>query len=89
MSPPSGAGGIAPAGPNDRRVRRAPRLRPEQRLAPYMTRHGRFRAINPGRGRPLPKLVKVLATLGWGVLVAESFRRAVSTVRAADQAAEQ
>jgi len=56
--------------------RRAPRLAPDDRLAPHLTRVGRFRAIDPSRGRPLPGLPAVLAFVGWGAMLAVSFRRA-------------
>jgi hypothetical protein len=57
---------------------RAPRLRPDQLLADSITRTGRFAAIDPRRGRDLPKVVHVLGVLGWVALAAESFRRARS-----------
>jgi len=57
-------------------IRRAPHLGPQERLAPYVTRLGRFRALDPSRGRPLPGLPQVLAFLGWAALLALSFRRA-------------
>lgn len=55
---------------------RAPRLRPDQRLADSITRVGRFAAIDPSRGRPLPRLVHVAGVLVWAALLAESIRRA-------------
>jgi len=60
---------------------RAPRLRPDERIAPYITRRGRFRRMDPRRTRSLPRLARVLGVLGWAVLLAESFRRAVSAAR--------
>jgi hypothetical protein len=61
---------------------RAPRLRPDERIAPYVTRLGRFRRVDPRRSRSLPSLAQVLGVLGWAVLLGESFRRAASTARA-------
>ena len=55
---------------------RAPRLRPDQRLADSITRVGRFAKVDPRRGRELPKVVRVLGVVGWAALVGESFRRA-------------
>ncbi|MGH8903989.1 MAG: hypothetical protein ACRDYA_20505 [Egibacteraceae bacterium] len=62
---------------------RAPRLRPDERIAPHITRVGRFRRVDPLQARSLPSFAKVLGVLGWAVLLGESFRRAVSTARAA------
>ena len=48
--------------------RRAPRLRPDERIAPYITRRGRFVGRDPAKGRPLPgvwKWVGVAAWAGW------------------------
>lgn len=56
--------------------RRAPRLEPDERLAPYVTRVGRFRRVEPLRAPPLPKPSRVVAVLGWALLLAESMRRA-------------
>jgi hypothetical protein len=56
--------------------RRAPRLRPDERIASRITRLGRFRRIDPRRGRPLPSLSAVIGVALWGVLVEEAFRRA-------------
>ncbi|MPZ88527.1 MAG: hypothetical protein GEU81_10720 [Nitriliruptorales bacterium] len=50
-------------------------------MAPHVTRHGRFRRIDPQLGRPLPSAVALLGALGWGLLVGESFRRAVVGIR--------
>lgn len=61
---------------------RAPRLRPDERIAPYITRIGRFRRVDPRRARSLPSLARILGVLGWIVLLGESFRRAISTARA-------
>ncbi len=61
--------------------RRAPRLGPDERIASRITRVGRFRAIDPRRGRPLPTLSKVLAFVGWAVLLEESFRRSRRAAR--------
>ena len=65
----------APAG------RRAPRLGPDDRIAPHLTRVGRFRRIDPTKGRPLPGLVRLVGVVGWAVLLAESFRRAFDSAR--------
>ena len=56
--------------------RNAPRLRADERIAPYLTRRGRFAARDPLEGRPLLSLWKWLGVLGWAALLAESFRRA-------------
>jgi hypothetical protein len=63
--------GLAPA-------RRAPRLPPSERLAPYITRRGRFRAIDPAVGRPLPPLSHVLGTMAWAGLLFVAFRRSMA-----------
>jgi hypothetical protein len=63
-------------------VARAPRLRPDQRLADSITRVGRFRRVDPRKGRDLPALTRVLGVVGWAALVAESFRRARAANRA-------
>ncbi len=65
-------------------VERAPRLRPDQLLADSMTRVGRFSRIDPRKGRKLPKIAHVLGVIGWGVLAAESFRRARAMEDGAD-----
>lgn len=54
----------------------APRLGPDELIAPHFTRLGRFRAINPLKARKLPSISKVLGVVGWAVLVEESVRRA-------------
>ena len=56
--------------------RRAPRLGPHERLAPYVTRVGRFRRVDPLRAPPLPKPSRVIAVMGWALLLVESMRRA-------------
>jgi hypothetical protein len=60
--------------------RRAPRLGPTDRIAPYMTRGGRFRKIDPLRPRPRPTIPKILGVVGWAVLLGESMRRARKAV---------
>ena len=55
---------------------RAPRLGPDQLIAPHITRLGRFRKVNPTKPRKLPSLSKVLGVVGWAVLLGEAFRRA-------------
>jgi hypothetical protein len=62
--------------------RRAPRLGPEDRIAPLMTRLGRWRSVDPLTPRPLPGVAKMVATVGWAVLVEESLRRAWVASRA-------
>ena len=57
-------------------TRRAPRLGPDDLIAPHITRLGRFRKINPIKPRKLPGFSKFLGVVGWAVLVEESFRRA-------------
>jgi hypothetical protein len=59
-----------------RRARRAPRLSPRDRIAPYMTRGGRFAKIDPLQTRQRPTLPRVLGFIGWAVLLGESLRRA-------------
>jgi hypothetical protein len=71
----------APTG--GRPARRAPRLGPHERIAKRITRLGRFRKIDPRRGRPLPSLPSLVAVVGWTVLLEESFRRAIAAARAA------
>ena len=56
--------------------RRAPRLGPDELIAPHITRLGRFRAINPTKARKLPGFSKFLGVVGWAVLLEESYRRA-------------
>lgn len=57
---------------------RAPRLTPDQRIAGHVTRAGRFRRIDPGKGRRPPSFWALLGRLGWALLVVESLRRARS-----------
>ena len=56
--------------------KRAPRLGPDEPIAPHFTRLGRFRKINPLKPRKLPSFSKFLGVIGWAVLVEESMRRA-------------
>jgi hypothetical protein len=56
-------------------------LRPDQRIADSMTRVGRFAKIDPRKGRDLPALTHVIATIAWLGLLIESFRRARAAVR--------
>ncbi len=54
--------------PSEGEGRRAPRLRPDERIAPFITRRGRFVSRDPAEGRPLPgvgKLVGVVAWVAW------------------------
>ena len=55
---------------------RAPRLGPDQRIAGHVTRVGRFRRIDPSKGRQGPSRWALLGRLGWALLVAGSLRRA-------------
>jgi hypothetical protein len=61
-----------------RTLLRAPRLSPRQRIAAHVTRVGRFRAVDPSKGKPLPSLMALLGRAGWALLLEESFRRAWS-----------
>ncbi len=61
--------------------RRAPRLGPDDLLAPHMTRVGRFRKVDPTRPGRVPGPAAVLGGIAWAVLLFESFRRARRTVR--------
>lgn len=61
---------------------RAPRLAPTERIAPFITRRGRFREVNPLLTRPPIGLARLLGVLGWAALLAESFRRARKEARA-------
>jgi len=63
-------------------MRRAPRLAPDERIAAHVTRVGRFRRLDPTKGRRLPSRWKQLARIGWGILMVESFRRARAQVQA-------
>ena len=56
--------------------KRAPRLGPDEFIAPHITRLGRFRKINPLKPRKLPSFSKFLGVIGWAVLLEESVRRA-------------
>jgi hypothetical protein len=62
-------------------MQRAPRLRPDQRLADSITRLGRFARIDPRKGRKLPRLAHVAGAIAWLGLVVESFRRARAASR--------
>ena len=57
-------------------TRRAPRLGTDEYLAPYITRLGRFRKLDPRKARKLPSFTKAVGVLAWGVFVEETFRRA-------------
>jgi hypothetical protein len=65
-------------------MQRAPRLRPDQRLADSITRLGRFAKIDPRKGRKLPRLVHIAGAIAWLGLVVESFRRARAASRTAE-----
>ncbi|HWB72681.1 MAG TPA: hypothetical protein VG452_10725 [Egibacteraceae bacterium] len=58
------------------RGRRAPRLGPGERIAPHLTRVGRFRALDPLQARPLPAWPRLAGALVWALLVEECLRRA-------------
>ena len=60
---------------------RAPRLRADERIAPYITRRGRFRRLNPSRPRPLPRFSQALGVLGWAVMLGVAYRRAMRAER--------
>lgn len=55
---------------------RAPRLRPDQRIAAHISRTGRFVDIDPSRGKPLPGWVRWVGFAGWLAFCAETARRA-------------
>lgn len=67
---------------------RAPRLRPDQRIAGHVTRVGRFRRLDPAKGRRPPTFWALLGRLGWAVLLVESLRRARRRVRGPDAVGE-
>ena len=64
--------------------RRAPRLTPDQLIAPHITRVGRFRKIDPTKPKPLPGCAKILGVLAWAGFVGEVARRAYRASRQAD-----
>lgn len=59
-----------------RASRRAPRLAPDERLAGYLTRRGRFTRLDPSRGRELPGRWKWLGAALWVAWMAYPFWRA-------------
>ncbi len=63
--------------------RRAPRLGPDDRIAPYITRRGRFRKLDPTKAHELPGCAAVLGVVAWAVLLGEVLRRAVKASRGA------
>ena len=63
--------------------RRAPRLGPDDRIAPYITRRGRFRKVDPTKARKLPGCAAVLGVVAWAALLGEALRRAVKASRGA------
>lgn len=67
---------------------RAPRLGPDEFIAPHITRLGRFRKVNPLKPRKLPSFSKVLGVIGWAVLLEETVRRARKTEALRKPAAE-
>ena len=66
---------------------RAPRLSPAQRIAPHITRVGRFRRLDPAKGTRPPSKWALLGRAGWAVLVEESLRRAWKRSRRSQDAA--
>lgn len=66
-----------------RRTRRAPRLGPDDRIAPHLTRGGRFSRIDPLEPKQRPTVPRIIGAVGWAVLTVESLRRARARVRAA------
>ncbi|QBI18327.1 hypothetical protein ER308_01235 [Egibacter rhizosphaerae] len=56
-----------------RAARRAPRLAPDERLAGYITRRGRFARKDPSKGRKLPGRWKWLGALLWVAWLAYPF----------------
>ena len=61
-------------------ARRAPRLRADEHIGAHFTRVGRFRKVDTAAHRELPRVSRLLAALGWAVLLAESLRRAYRQV---------
>ena len=57
-------------------ARRAPRLGPDEFIAPHITRLGRFRKINPLKARKLPGIARVAGAVAWAVFLEETMRRA-------------
>jgi hypothetical protein len=65
--------------------RRAARLGPDERIAPHLTRGGRFARIDPLKAATRPTLPRILGAVGWAILTVESLRRARGMVRGTDQ----
>jgi hypothetical protein len=65
-----------------RPTRRAPRLGPDERIAPHLTRGGRFSRVDPLKVPERPTIPRILGVVGWAVLTVESLRRARAVVRA-------
>ncbi|MBA2530037.1 MAG: hypothetical protein H0V19_08795 [Euzebyales bacterium] len=74
---------MSPKSPGAAPSRRAPRLGPDELIAGYFTRLGRFRKVDPTTPAKLPSVSKVLGVIGWAVLLEESVRRAVKASREA------
>jgi hypothetical protein len=68
---PRPTGGPAPPG-----TPRAPRLEPGEHIAPFITRRGRFRRVDPEQSRPLPSAARIVGAIAWALVLAESLRRA-------------
>lgn len=60
-------------------VRRAPRLGPQERIATHITRRGRFAAVDPTIGKPLPGWLRWVGLAAWALFCEESLRRARAT----------
>ncbi len=67
-------------------TRRAPKLGPDEFIAPHITRLGRFRKVNPLKPRPLPSVSRVLGAVGWAVFLEETLRRARKASKMEDAA---
>lgn len=62
-------------------ARRAPRLGPDELIAPYFTRRGRFRKVDPTKSRKLPHVSRLLGVLAWALLLGDVLRRAARASR--------
>jgi hypothetical protein len=76
VTPAAQPGGAGP--------RRAPRLGPQDHIAPYLTRRGRFATIDPLEPRRLPIWPKWLGVLGWAGLLGGALYKAWSATREPD-----
>jgi hypothetical protein len=64
------------------RTPRAPKLGPDEFIAPHITRIGRFRKVNPLKPRPLPSFSRILGAVGWALFLEETLRRARKATKA-------